>query len=58
MKGYKTLLLNGGLVIAGAVLKYILGADLSGLDPAVGVVLVAAANFGLRFVTTTPVGTK
>ena len=58
LKGYKTLVVNGLLVAGAAVLHYIVGADLSSVNPATAVMLVAAANFGLRFVTTTPVGTK
>ena len=56
LTGYKTLLLNGLLAAGAAVLHYIVGADLSAVDPAVSVLLIAAANFGLRFLTKTPVG--
>lgn len=58
MKGYRTLLVNGSLVAAAAILHYIIGADLSVISPATATIVVAAANFALRFVTTTPVGAK
>lgn len=54
--GYKTLLLNGLLAAGAAVLRYVVGADLSAVNPATAIILVAAANFGLRFLTKTPVG--
>lgn len=56
LAGYKTLILNGALAAGAAALHYIVGADLKDVDPAVAVLLVAAANFGLRFLTKTKVG--
>lgn len=56
LTGYKTLLLNGLLAAGAAFLHFLVGADLSGVDPTVAVIAVAAANFGLRFLTKTPVG--
>lgn len=56
LTGYKTLILNGALVAGAAILHYIIGADLSSVSPAVATMIVAGANFLLRFVTKTPVG--
>lgn len=51
MKGYRTLILNIAAAALGGIAAYNWG-DYG----AIGVIIVAAANFGLRFVTTTPVG--
>lgn len=56
LAGYRTLLLNGLLAAGAAILHYVVGADLSALDPAITTILVAGANFALRFITKTPVG--
>lgn len=57
LAGYRTLIVNGALVIGAAILHYIVGADLSAVNPAVATIIVSGANIGLRFLTTTPVGT-
>lgn len=51
MKGYRTILFNLAAAALGGIAAYNWGEY-----GAVGVIIVAAANFGLRFVTTTPVG--
>lgn len=57
MKGYKTLVLNGAVVVGGALLTWVAGVDWSQyVSPTAGMIILAAANFGLRFLTTTPVG--
>ena len=58
MKGYRTLVVNGALAAVAAILHYIVGVDLSSIDPAIATIIVAGANFALRFLTTTPVGQK
>ncbi len=56
-KGWRTVLLNGALVVGAAALKYVAGVDWTQyVDPTAGMVIVAAANFGLRAITTTPIG--
>lgn len=59
MKGWRTLLVNMALAIA-PVLQATGAADigLSGNGAAIYAALVTAINIGLRFITTTPVGTK
>ena len=56
MKGYRTLLLNGVI----GLLTVIVGYNWSGSLPVelvwIGPLIVAAANFALRFITNTPVG--
>lgn len=55
MKGWKTLLFN----IAAAVLTVVIGynwTDALAAYPWAAPIIVAAGNFALRFVTTTPVG--
>ncbi len=59
MKGFKTLLFNGGLIAAASVLHYIVGTDLTSvIGPTGSLIVVGAANIILRFLTTTPVGVK
>lgn len=57
MKGLRTVLINGAVVIGTATLTYIAGVDWTEfVNPTVAVIIVGAANFGLRFVTDTAVG--
>lgn len=57
MKGFKTLIFNGLIVIAGALLPYLAGIDWTEyVSPTVAVIVAGAINIGLRFVTTTAVG--
>lgn len=57
MKGFKTLFINGGIAALVALLTYAIGVDWSEyVSPTVAMVILAAANFGLRFLTDTPVG--
>lgn len=55
LKGFKTLLINGALAGVAGFLHYVVGADLSAVDPSIAIIVVAVANMGLRLVTTTPV---
>jgi hypothetical protein len=58
LKGLKTVLVNGAVVIGVAILKYVAGLNLAdiGLSPENSVLALAVVNFGLRLLTTTPVG--
>jgi hypothetical protein len=59
MKGYRTLILNGAIVIGTAALTWVAGVNWSEyVNPTVAMVLVGAANIGLRMITTSAVGTK
>lgn len=57
MKGYRTLALNGALVVATALLGWVAGIDWTAyVSPSVALIVTGAANLALRFVTSTPVG--
>lgn len=57
LKGYRTLILNGAVVILPVVLGWIAGVDWKDyVSPQAAAAIVGAANFGLRFFTSTPVG--
>lgn len=57
MKGFRTLIINGAVVIGAAGLTWAIGVDWTQhVSPTVAMVIVAGANFGLRFLTTTGVG--
>jgi hypothetical protein len=59
MKGYRTLLINGLLAGGAAVLQFVVGFDFAANGfGAEAAIIVAVANIGLRFLTTTPVGQK
>ena len=59
MKGLRTLLLNGGTAVLIALLTWVSGVDWTAhVSPSVGMIILAVANFGLRFVTNTAVGTS
>lgn len=58
MKGWRTILVNVGAAAGLAVAQYVVGADLSGINPTVATVVLAVANIALRLITTTPVGKK
>jgi Na+-transporting NADH:ubiquinone oxidoreductase subunit NqrB len=56
-KGWRTLALNGAIVVGAAALKYVAGVDWSQtVDPTIAAIIVSGANIGLRFITTTPIG--
>ncbi len=59
MKGWRTLLVNIGLAIL-PVVQATGAADigLTGMAATIYGVVVAAANIGLRIITTGPIGTK
>lgn len=57
MKGYRTLALNGLLVVGTAALTWIVGVDwTSYVSPSTALIVTGAANLLLRLVTSTPVG--
>ena len=59
LTGWKTLLLNGGIVAMTAVLQWAVGVDwVAMVGPEWAVILVAGLNFVNRFFTKTPVGVK
>lgn len=59
LKGYRTLILNTLLAALAGTLQYVVGVDLTQyVTPATATLIVAGANFGLRLITTGPVGTK
>ena len=58
MKGWRTLLVNGGLAAIVAFLQFVAGINLPdyGVDGTTAVIVMAVINFLLRFITTTGVG--
>jgi hypothetical protein len=57
MKGYRTLILNGGIALAVALLTFLTSVDWTQyVSPSAGLFILAAANAALRFFTSTPVG--
>ena len=59
MKGYRTLALNGALVVGTAVLTWVAGVDWTQyVSASTAVIVTGAANLVLRIVTTTPVGER
>ena len=57
MKGYRTLILNGLAVIGTAGLTWAIGINWADyVSPTVAMIILGAANIGLRMITTTPVG--
>ncbi len=57
MKGLRTVLLNGVIIGVLAFLTWATNVDWTQyVSPTTAMILTAAANFGLRFLTTTPVG--
>ncbi len=57
MKGFKTLIFNGLIVAAGALLPYLAGIDWTEyVSPTMAVIVAGTINIGLRFVTTTAAG--
>lgn len=60
MKGWRTLLVNGGIAGLAAALHYVAGVNLTdyGLNETTATVAMALINFVLRGITTTPIGQK
>ena len=59
MQGFRTLAANGLIIAAGALLPWIAGIDWTQyVSPQVAMLIVGAANIGLRLITSTPVMTK
>jgi hypothetical protein len=59
MKGFRTLALNGAVVIGTAALTWAAGVDWTQyVSPTAAMMILAAANMGLRLITTTPIGSK
>lgn len=57
MKGLRTLMINGGTAVLIALLTWVVGVDWTAyVSPSVGMIILAVANFGLRFITNTAVG--
>jgi len=57
MKGWRTLILNGAIVIGTAALTWAASVNWSEyISPSTAVIVTAALNMGLRLVTNTPVG--
>ena len=59
LKGWRTILVNGGILAAAAFLQFLAGVDLEkdlGLSPTVAVVALTVINGILRAVTTTGIG--
>ena len=60
MKGWRTLIFNGVVVVLTALLTFVVGVNWTdyGVSAGVGALIVAGANIVLRFITTTPPLTK
>jgi len=59
LKGLRTLLLNAGIAGLVAFLAYLVDYDWTQhVSPSAAVMIVAGLNFGLRFITDTPVAVK
>lgn len=59
MKGWRTLAINGGLVVVMALLNWATGINWTDYVPAQWApIVIAVVNIGLRFATTTSVGAK
>ena len=59
MTGFKTLIWNAMLVVAGALLPYLSGVDWTQyVSPTYAVIIVAVVNVALRIFTTTPIMKK
>ncbi|MBY6244123.1 hypothetical protein [Methylosinus sp. Sm6] len=57
LKGYRTLIVNGALVVLPPLLSWIGGVNWSDyVSPAAAVAIVSAANIGLRVITSTAIG--
>jgi hypothetical protein len=57
MKGWKTLLWNGGVVVATALATWAAGIDWTQyLSPTAAVIALAVVNVALRIFTTTAIG--
>jgi hypothetical protein len=59
MKGFRTLILNGAVVVGTAALTWLAGVDWTQyVSPTTALVIVGASNIGLRLITTSPVGKR
>ena len=57
MTGYRTLAFNALIIALGALLPWAASIDWTQyVSPQVGMLIVGAANIGLRMITRTPVG--
>lgn len=58
MKGWRTVLVNGGLVALAAFLHFVAGVNLEelGLNSTTATIVMAVVNFILRAMTTTSIG--
>jgi len=56
-KGYKTLIFNGAVVVGSAGLAWVAGVNWTEyVSPTTALLITSAANIGLRFLTSTPIG--
>lgn len=59
MKGYRTLVVNGGIAVGVALLTWAAGVDWTQyVSPTTAVIIATVVNAGMRLVTSTPVGKK
>lgn len=59
MTGFRTLAFNGLIIALAALLQWATSIDWTQyVSPQVALMLVGAANIGLRMITRTPIGTK
>lgn len=60
MKGWRTLLVNTGLIALAAALQYLAGVDFTELGVSAGLatIIVGGINLFLRLITTTSVGRR
>jgi hypothetical protein len=57
MKGFRTLIVNGGIAAGTALLSWAAGVNwVEYVGPTWSVFILAGVNAGLRLITTTPVG--
>ena len=57
VKGWRTLIINGAIVIGSAGLSWAASINWSDyVSPSTAVIVTAALNMGLRLITNTPVG--
>ena len=57
MKGWRTILVNVGIVALTAILQWAVGFNwIEAVGEIAAMTIVALANAGLRYITTTPIG--
>jgi hypothetical protein len=59
MKGYRTILVNIGVIVGTGILQNLSTIDWSQyVSPTTAIMILGFVNMGLRFITTSPVGKK